>query len=937
MAPVLLGSKLHPPVLAGHLIARPQLLDLLDRGSNARLILVSSPAGTGKSTSLAAWLRRQGRPAAWLSLDKGDDSLGQFLLYLVSALQTLGLGLGEGLPELLRQQHVVNVEPLLIQLSNDFARLGDNILLVLDDYHFLSDPKIHGAVEFLLDHLPPQVCLVIATRTDPPLSLSRLRVQSQLLEVRAHDLRFDLAEATHFLNGSQKLDLSPTAIASLEVQTEGWIAALQLAALSLADRPDKEAFVETFVGSHRFLVDYLVDEVLSRQPAAVKTFLQRTAILERFDASLCEAVTGHPADADLLMRLEAANLFLIPLDDERRWYRFHHLFGEFLRHRLRADEPDLTPELHRRASAWFAREGWTDDAIRHAFLADDDHLAARLADDTAVKLALHWSSEQFNRFFRQLPPALLPLHPRLCLYYCWFLVTTGQLGTLKTTLPLLEKSKAHSSEPRTIDAAVFGLQAYERFRQLDFATATQLCQQELSLLEPAVQGSSSVEAQLVRIGGINLLASICLHNNPRQAAALYSVSLTLSRQFGSSISVANGTVGLARAHHQLGQLHEAAKVLKQGLAHLEAGNSDRAVSLRAGNVGELHVRVGSVSYEWNQLGEAEAAIRRAGRSNELYGSPGVLALELELSLRLFLARGEPEAAYTALHRLDQLSAGVHRDDQLLKQTFEGLAMKCRLALAAYATQSDVAQPGAGQPGASRSEQLLDEVASWLAPRKLDGTAVSPSSLGGHDVLARWLLARNEPTEAVLLLERLIAAAQSEERVDDLIQFLLLHALALQSLNRGEEAMQALLRALDLGESEGYCRSFVDLGPGMQALLTQRAGTRPTPYLTALLGAFPDSGHPPATSSELRKDPALRKDSGLRQGTGEPQSQGGEAFSAREMAVLRLLEVGHTHKQVARELELSPNTVRWYMKSLYLKLQVNNRTEALNRARDIGLV
>ncbi|WP_407572561.1 LuxR C-terminal-related transcriptional regulator [Deinococcus altitudinis] len=934
MAPVLLGNKLHPPVLADHIIARPQLLALLDRGVGAKLILISSPAGTGKSTVLADWLKQQNSPTAWLSLDRGDDTLGQFLLYLIGALQTLGLGLGEGLSELLRQPNIMNVEPLLIQLSNDFARLEGRIVLILDDYHFLSDPKIHRAVEFLLDHLPPQVCLVIATRTDPPLSLSRLRVRNQLLEVRGTDLRFDLAEATRFLNGSQGLGLSTTAVSHLETQTEGWIAALQLAALSLTERPDKEAFVRAFVGSHRFLVDYLVDEVLSRQPAALKTFLQRTAILERFDTSLCEAVTGQPTDPGLLSQIEAANLFLIPLDDERRWYRFHHLFGEFLRHRLLADEPDLVPELHRRASAWFEQAGWTDDAIRHAFLAGDDHLAARLATDTAAQLAVRWNTEQFTRYFQRIPVSLMLCYPRLCLYYCWFLVTTSQFDAFKAALPTLKESRAHSPEPQTIDAAFISLQAYVCLHQLDFVNAAHAFQRALDLLGSGEQGSSSVEAQLTRIGTATTLSFICPYIDLRRAAALCSVNVALSRQFGSSIGIVNGTVGLARANHQMGRLHEAEQVLEQGLFHFESGSVDRAGTHRTGNVGELHVSLGRLHYEKNQLGEAEASVRRARASNELYGSAAVLGYELELSLRLFLVHGQVEAASAALHRLDRLSASVHRNDLLVKRTFEGMAMKSRVALAVYLSQTALTQPSDSQGNAqidAQPSRLLAEVGDWLGSRELDVAAPSGSSLGGHEILARWLLARNEPGEAALLLERLIRAAQTEDRTDDLIQFLLLHALALHRTNRGEESTQALLRALDLGESEGYCRSFVDLGPGMQALLTQRAGTRPTPYLAALLAAFPNNTQLPAASEPPRNEPAPGR------GTGDPSEEGSEAFNAREMEVLRLLEVGNTHKQIARELQLSPNTVRWYMKSLYVKLQVNNRTEALSRAKDMGMV
>ncbi|AZI45073.1 hypothetical protein EHF33_19510 (plasmid) [Deinococcus psychrotolerans] len=909
MALTLLSTKLHPPLPTAHVIARPHLVARLERGIGAKLMLISSPAGTGKSTLLAAWLRQQSRPAAWLSLDKSDNDLGQFLLYLVSALQQLDPDLGVGLPELLQQQNVVSFEPLLIRLTNNLAQLGGKVILVLDDYHFLSDSRIHDATEFLLDHLPSQVCLVIVTRTDPPLALSRLRVRSQLLEVRGADLRFDLAEVAHFLNGSQELGLSPAAIASLEAQTEGWIAALQLAALSLAERPDKEAFVEAFVGSHRFLVDYLVDEVLSRQPASIKTFLQRTAILERFNTSLCEAVTGQTTDADLLRQLEAANLFLVPLDDERRWYRFHHLFAEFLRHRLKADEPALIPELHRRASAWFAAQGLTDEAIRHAFLADDNELAAQVAAAVVAKLAVQWSNEQFIQYFQRLPTALIPAHPQLCLYYGWFLTTTGRLGTIKAALPLLEQSKGYSPEPQMLDAAIFGLRAYDHLHQLDFADAARLCQQQLSLLESAEPGHSTPEALMVRIAGTNLMGSICFYTAPQRAAALYQVALNLAQQIGSFISIFTATTGLAQANRQLGQLREAARVLEQGLRHLEDTRSQRGSSARTGNVAELHARLGQLHYERNQLAEAGAALRQARKLNELYGSPLALALGLSLSLKLCLAEGEVEAAYTALHRLDEVSVSVHGSDALLKQTFEVLAMHGRLALLAQTPQLT---------------HLLDEVKDWLESCWRGNDEHFGSPLSGHDILARLRLARNEPTQALPLLERLIEAAQDQERENDLIRFLLLQALALQQLNREGEAMQALIRALKLAEPEGYCRSFIDLGPQMQALLKQRARDRNTPYLAALLAAFPERSSPLTAPEQPQTEVIL-------------QRVQGEVFNARELAVLRLLEVGNTHKQIARELQLSPNTVRWYMKNLYLKLRANNRTGALNRAREMGLL
>ena len=316
----------------------------------------------------------------------------------------------------------------------------------------------------------------------------------------------------------------------------------------------------------------------------------------------------------MLRQLEAANLFLIPLDDERRWYRFHHLFAEFLRHRLKADEPDQMPELHRRASVWFAGEGWTDEAIRHAFLADDDPLAAQVAADAAIKLALHWNNEQFSQYFRQLPAALLPAYPRLCLYYSWFLTTTGRLGTVKAALPLLEQSKAYSQEPQIIDAAMFGLRAYERLHQLDFTSAAQLCQQQLSLLEHEEPGRSTSEALLIRMGGMNLMAAICLYTDPQQAAALFQASVNLAQPFESFVGIVNSAAGLGRAKHQLGQLREAARALEQGLRRPKNSRSPRGDSVSTGNVAELHVRLGQLHYEWNQLGEAEAAIQRARTS-----------------------------------------------------------------------------------------------------------------------------------------------------------------------------------------------------------------------------------------------------------------------------------------------------------------------------------
>ena len=911
MASILLSTKLHSPTPTPHVVARPRLLAMLERGLSAKLILVSAPAGAGKSTLLAAWLKQQGRPAAWLSLEPGDNDLGRFLLYVVSALQQLEPGLGAGLPEMLQLQTPVNAEPLLIRLTNDLAELDDNLILVLDDYHALSDPKIHDTVEFLLDHLPSQLCLVIATRTDPPLALSRLRVRDQLFELRGADLRFDLSETTRFLNGGLGLELSPTAIADLEAHTEGWIAALQLAALSLTGRADKEAFVEAFAGSHRFVVDYLVDEVLSRQPPRMQAFLQRTSILERFTAPLCEAVTGQPTSADLLGQLEAANLFLIPLDDERRWYRFHHLFAEFLQHRLGAVEADQVSALHLRASAWFEQEGWTDEAIRHAFLAADDELAARLVDDAAAELALQWSNAQLIKYVQQLPTSLLPLRPRLCIFYCWSLTNTGQLSTLRTVLPLLKKSRAHSQQPHTVDATVVTLEAYERLRSLDFANATQLCQSALSLLEPPGEFPSD-EEHLALVAATNLMAYTYLYSDLGCANQTYPVAAERSRQLGNFVGVANSYARWGWVEHRLGRLHAAVAVIGRGLDVLEGWRAEGDAGKRVVNVGELHLNLARLFYEWNRLEQVEAHLERARSLNELSKFTPVVALAFKASFHLYQARGDAKAAYTQLSKLDRLSAEVHPENLLYKRMVEEMTMELRLSLAARQ---------------SGFEYLLNDVEGWANGRDLGAEdRFGCFDEGSYYILARLLIAQDKFAAAHLLLVRLAQAAEADGRTDDLIRALSLQALATRSSGR---AVTLLNQALGLAEPEGYVRTFVDQGPPMQTLLKQIAKHRGTLYVSELLLAFPG-----ATDERL-------SESSLAPGLSRAEAVSGpdwlEPLNGRERSVLRFLAVGNSHKQIAKELQLSPNTVRWYMQSLYAKLQVGNRTEAVNRARDAGLL
>jgi LuxR family maltose regulon positive regulatory protein len=408
----LLATKLHVPRPRAQLVQRAQLVERLQQGAERALTLVSAPAGFGKTTLLAQWLMESGMPVAWLSLEAEDNDPTRFLSYVIAALQTLDAQVGTIALEMLHTPQPPSPEAVLAVLANDLVeRGGDDFVLVLDDYHVITSDPIQRGMTFLLEHLPPQMHLLLATRSDPSLPLARLRSQRQLCEVRAAELRFGAAEASIFLQAVMGLDLPPEAIATLESRTEGWIAGLQLAALSLRGRTDVSEFLTTFTGSHRFVLDYLSEEVLARQPAPVQTFLLHTCILDRLSGPLCDAVMNQEGSQAMLEALERANLFVVALDDERHWYRYHHLFAEVLLSHL---QQALASDLHRRASAWYEQQGFIVEAVQHALAAPDVELAARLLEPIALPVTLHGQLYTVLGWLNALPEALIRTRPRLC-------------------------------------------------------------------------------------------------------------------------------------------------------------------------------------------------------------------------------------------------------------------------------------------------------------------------------------------------------------------------------------------------------------------------------------------------------------------------------------------------------------------------------------------
>jgi LuxR family maltose regulon positive regulatory protein len=466
MSTPILTTKLYIPAPRLNVVLRPRLIERLNEGLHGKLTLISAPAGFGKTTLVSAWVAACQRPTAWLSLDEGDNDPTRFLAYLVAALHTIAPNVGEGVLAVLQSPQSPPTESILTALLNEIATIPDNFVLVLDDYHVIEATPVDTALTFLLEHLPPQMHLLIATREDPQLPLARLRARGQLTELRAADLRFTPDEAAEFLKEVMGLNLSAEEIAALETRTEGWIAGLQMAALSMQGRADATSFIKSFTGIHHFVLDYLVEEVLQRQPDRIRSFLLQTSILDRLSGPLCDAVTGEEDGRGMLEALERGNLFVVPLDDERQWYRYHHLFADVLQARSIEEQSNQDPPLHRRASEWYEQNGLRADAIRHALAAEDFERAAGLVE-------LAWPAMRRSRqeatllgWVKALPDELVRARPVLSVVYAWALLDGGELEAaearlrnterwLDTTADVSERPEALSAEMVVVDEKQF--------------------------------------------------------------------------------------------------------------------------------------------------------------------------------------------------------------------------------------------------------------------------------------------------------------------------------------------------------------------------------------------------------------------------------------------------------------------------------------------------
>jgi LuxR family maltose regulon positive regulatory protein len=914
----LLATKLYAPPTHPGRVPRPHLIARLDAGRDGALTLVAAPAGFGKTTLLATWLAHLQQPVAWLSLDEADQDPHQVLRYLIAALQTVAPGCGQTALAALASPQLPSLPVLLTTLLNDLAALPRPCVLVLDDYHVLRPPALHEAITFLLEHRPPTLHLVIASREDPPLPLARLRARRQMTELRAADLRFSMDEVATFLTEVIGLSLSAEQVAALEARTEGWIAGLQMAALSLQDHTDIDGFLAAFTGSHHYVLDYLVDEVLSRQPDHVQSFLLRTSMLDRLCGPLCDAVLGAaeaggiapalaPASRDVLRQLERANLFLVPLDDARQWYRYHHLFGELLRARLTSDMPrDAVAALHRRAAQWYEHAGTWPEAVRHALAAADWEHAARLLEENRMFI-VRGHLQPMLGWLNAFPDAYVRSRAPLGIVHAIALMFTNDLAAAEARLREAEaciRPDTPDDQARSIRGQVATIRGNIHRFAGDMAGCVAWSRQALDLL-PATEARLQAVA-LGNVANAYLLSGEVGPAAERQVAA----AVTATRASGNPYATLRCITLLARLHVVQGRLGQAALTYQEAARVAAAPDQLR---LLVGSAA-YYVGLGDLLRERNDLMAAEEHLREG-----LDLVPGTLTVDDEFCTaghialaRVQQARGEGAAALATLDACADLAR---------ERAFMVILM-ARLAAARAQVWLAQDQLAAAVRWAETSGLRVDDDLAF--PREAEYLTLARVAIAQ----GRQPRAGQTVAAARRLLGRLLAAAEAGGRTGSVIEILALQALASQAEDDLAGAVHVLARALALAQPEGYVRLFVDEGPPMASLLTRLRATAPRDgaaaasrtYLDTLLAAFPR-----AQAATLGAESPGR------------QAVPAEPLSAREREVLRLLGAGLPGPEIARTLFVSPSTIKSHLKSLYGKLDVHSRDQAIARARELRLL
>ncbi|HYV03874.1 MAG TPA: LuxR C-terminal-related transcriptional regulator [Blastocatellia bacterium] len=890
MSTPILTTKFSIPPKRQDWVLRARLINRLDEGLRRKLILVSAPAGFGKTTLIASWLhglgdRNQTPPrVAWLSLEEEDNDPIRFLAHLIGSLQTIDPAAGQTIRPFLETPKVPKLNHLMTVIINDLALLSGESVLVLDDYHVINHPGLRTAVAFFLDHLPSRCHLVITTREEPSLPLPRLRARWEVMEIRLQDLRFTGDETSAFLNRTMGLVLTAEATQTLEDRTEGWIAGLQMAALSLRGRKrmpgcDQAALdLEALSGGQRDIIDYLAAEVLRQQPGEVRTFLRQTAILDRFNASLCDAVTGRSDSQTMLAQLEKANLFLIPIDDQRRWYRYHHLFADFLRTELAELEQSA---LHRKASEWHEAHNMTTEAIKHALAAHDPVAVVRLIRGSAEETLRDGGFTTILGWVNSLPDEIVRAHSDLSVHKGWLLYLRGETCAAETYATQAAQNQRRD-DPPVQRGMLLSFRAYLAINRGEPAEAVRLAEEALMLLS----GTESFyrTTALSHLGQAQRLVG-----DRQRAIETLRQAIALGQRQGNHLITLEALGYLTQLLYQQGQLREAIESCEQAARQYqdEAGQPLPTAGL-------IYVPLGMLYYESNDLALADHYVTTGIALCQRMGTVYPTLLGQRTLARLHFTRGETEAAWQTLAAARCLAAkseNPRRIRLIIAMTAE-IQLRQGLPVAAAVTLE-------GLPGKARERSEQENV-----------------------TVARLLLARGKAEEALGLLRQLEQMADRQGRLGSLITIHLLQALAHRALGQSSDSLESLEQALSLAAPEGYRSVFLDEGMAVEAILSQMP-QRGSLFVGSLLESF-----------------ASRRAGARRAGSERSPNRTPELIerlSQTQLTVLRLVADGLSNRDIAARLSITEGTTKWHLNQIYGKLNVGSRTQALAQARQLNLL